>query len=190
MTRITAPSALTTLRFQEIDFDVVEIHGQAWLSLPQIEGALGYAHAGKALSNLYERNADEFNDDMTQLLELPTACGIRQTRIFSLRGAHLLGMLARTEIAKAFRRRVLNVLDGLEVPQTLAALSLNQRATFLKMRVALLKELQRITGPAQLAFAWELYENLRQVSRLLGMTPWPLEDIAPALRQQVLPGAA
>jgi prophage antirepressor-like protein len=34
-----------------------------------------------------------------------------QVRVFSLRGAHLIAMLARTPVAKAFRRWVLDVLE-------------------------------------------------------------------------------
>ena len=49
--------------------------------------------------------------DMTQVMPLPTAGGVQQVRVFSLRGAHLLGMLANTDKAKAFRRWVLDVLD-------------------------------------------------------------------------------
>lgn len=35
----------------------------------------------------------------------------RAVRIFSLRGAHLIAMFARTKIAKEFRKWVLNILD-------------------------------------------------------------------------------
>lgn len=35
----------------------------------------------------------------------------RETRIFSLRGAHLIAIFARTDVAKKFRRCVLDVLD-------------------------------------------------------------------------------
>jgi len=48
---------------------------------------------------------------MTRLIEMDTAGGKQQTRVFSLRGAHLLGMFARTEKAKAFRKWVLDILD-------------------------------------------------------------------------------
>lgn len=48
---------------------------------------------------------------MTRVMPLPTAGGVQQVRVFSLRGAHLLGMLANTDKAKAFRRWVLDVLD-------------------------------------------------------------------------------
>lgn len=183
----TAP--LATLRFQSTEFDVVDIHGQAWLRCPQIGDALGYAKEGRiAIDRLYKSNADEFTSDLTQVIELPTAGGRQQVRIFSLRGAHLLGMLARTEVAKAFRRWVLDVLDGLEVPQQIGTLSLNQRLQYLKVRLAMLRELKAVSGPNQLGFARELYAQLRQISRFLGLTPQPLEDLAPALRQQALPG--
>lgn len=39
-----------------------------------------------------------------------------RVRIFSLRGCHLLAMFARTPVAKAFRRWVLDVLDALNAP--------------------------------------------------------------------------
>jgi prophage antirepressor-like protein len=100
-----------TLVFQNTQFDVVDRNGNAWLRLPQIEGALGYAHAGKAISSLYDRNADEFTPAMTAVIELDTNGGKQQVRIFSLRGCHLLGMLSRTKIAKAFRVWVLDILD-------------------------------------------------------------------------------
>lgn len=48
---------------------------------------------------------------MTALVELETAGGKQQVRIFSLRGCHLIGMLARTAIAKQFRAWVLDVLE-------------------------------------------------------------------------------
>ena len=48
---------------------------------------------------------------MTQVIELPTAGGKQQVRVFSLRGCHLLGMLARTKVAKEFRHWVLDVLE-------------------------------------------------------------------------------
>lgn len=104
---------MQALAFQNTQFDIVDRNNQPWLRLPQIEGALGYANAGKALSNIYSRNSDEFTDRMTALVELETAGGKQQVRIFSLRGAHLLGMLSRTKAAKEFRAWVLDVLEGI-----------------------------------------------------------------------------
>lgn len=96
-----------SLSFHNVDFDIVDIHGQPWLRLPQIGVALGYANPYK-VQQVFDRNADEFTDSMTQVIELPTAGGKQQVRVFSLRGCHLLGMLART---KEFRRWVLDVLE-------------------------------------------------------------------------------
>jgi prophage antirepressor-like protein len=50
----------------------------------------------------------------------PSGGGIQQTTIFSLRGAHLIAMFARTEKAKQFRRFILDLLEreaGNRVPQ-------------------------------------------------------------------------
>ncbi len=104
------------LSFNSVDFDVVDRNNQPWLRLPQIEGALGYANKGKALSNIYKRNAEEFTDSMTALVELETAGGKQQVRIFSLRGCHLLAMFARTAVAKEFRKWVLDILDQYTQP--------------------------------------------------------------------------
>ena len=49
---------------------------------------------------------------MTALVDMQTKGGLQKARIFSLRGAHLLGMLARTERAKEFRRWALDVLES------------------------------------------------------------------------------
>jgi hypothetical protein len=98
------------LTFEDTVLDVIDRGGKAWLRAPQIEGALGYEKKD-AISQIYSRNADEFSDDMTAIIRLQTAGGVQDVRIFSLRGAHLLGMLARTERAKAFRRWVLDILD-------------------------------------------------------------------------------
>ena len=48
---------------------------------------------------------------MTAVVTLPTEGGPQETRIFSLRGCHLLAMFARTPVAKAFRRWVLDVIE-------------------------------------------------------------------------------
>lgn len=100
-----------TLSFRNTKFDITDIHGQPWLRGYQIGNALDYTDPAVAISKLFDRNADEFTDSMTQLIELPTAGGVQKVRVFSLRGCHLLGMLARTKIAKEFRRWVLDVLE-------------------------------------------------------------------------------
>lgn len=111
-----------TLSFRNVSFDITDIHGQPWLRGLQVASALGYKNPAADIVNLYNRNADEFTDSMTQVIELPTAGGKQQVRVFSLRGCHLLGMLARTKVAKEFRRWVLDVLEkevsGSQNPKT------------------------------------------------------------------------
>ncbi|HFC8454788.1 TPA: Bro-N domain-containing protein [Neisseria subflava] len=99
------------LSFKNTHFQITDIHGQPWLRGFQIGSALGYKNPSSDMAKLYDRNADEFTDSMTRVIELTTAGGKQQVRVFSLRGAHLLGMLARTKVAKEFRHWVLDVLE-------------------------------------------------------------------------------
>ena len=100
-----------SLSFKDTNFQITDINGQPWLRGLQVASALGYKNPAADIVNLYNRNADEFTDSMTQVIELPTAGGKQQVRVFSLRGCHLLGMLARTKVANEFRRGVLDVLE-------------------------------------------------------------------------------
>jgi hypothetical protein len=100
----------TALVFQSTTFNVIDRAGRPWLRGRQIADALGYKRA-RDLNDLYTRNAEEFTDSMSAVLKLPSAGGLQSTRIFSLRGAHLLAMFASTSRAQAFRRWVLDILD-------------------------------------------------------------------------------
>ena len=100
----------TALAFNEVNFDVIPQNSQPWIRSPQIAVALGYARSDR-ISELYSRHADEFSPGMTAVVSLPTDGGAQETRIFSLRGCHLLAMFSRTPVAKAFRKWVLDVLD-------------------------------------------------------------------------------
>ena len=67
-----------SLSFHNVDFDITDIHGQPWLRSFQIGSALGYKNPSSDMAKLYDRNADEFTDSMTQVIELPTAGGKQQ----------------------------------------------------------------------------------------------------------------
>ncbi|MBS3953612.1 MAG: Bro-N domain-containing protein [Methylomicrobium sp.] len=102
-----------SLSFRETQFDVVDLNNQPWLRGTQIGDAFGYKKAGRiSIDKLYKANADEFTDSMTALVELDTEGGKQKVRIFSLRGCHLLAMFARTEVAKEFRKWVLDILEN------------------------------------------------------------------------------
>lgn len=82
-----------------------------WLTSTDVAKALGYKST-KSITNLFNQNADEFSDGMTQVIESVTSGNYRKkVRVFSLRGAHLIAMFARTYVAKEFRRWVLDILD-------------------------------------------------------------------------------
>ena len=142
----------TVLVFQQHHLDITDINNQPWLRLGQIGLALGYSNPAD-LQKVYNRNADEFDDSMTQVVELDTAGGRQPTRIFSLRGCHLLGMLARTEPAKAFRHWVLDVLaDYAERGRRAASAKITANQAYqLRQAAALLAE--RTAEPPQSVYA-------------------------------------
>lgn len=110
----TLNTRAAALSFRSTTFDIVDQHGQPWLKASDIARALGYAEED-AISRIYRRRADEFTSAMTQTVNLTVSQNNgqlqRETRIFSLRGAHLLAMFARTTVAKEFRAWVLDVLE-------------------------------------------------------------------------------
>ncbi len=105
------------LTFNEITFSPISHQNNLWIRAAELARALGYSDTRK-VTHLYERNSDEFTQDITQVIEisdvpvLGTSKNlVTKTRIFSLRGCHLLAMFARTPVAKQFRRWVLDVLE-------------------------------------------------------------------------------
>lgn len=102
------------LSFNGVTLAPVNHGNQLWIRAAELARALGYA-SEKSVSNLYARNADEFSNDMTVVIDLMTSDTPTKTRLFSPRGCHLIAMFARTPVAKAFRKWVLDVLDKLTV---------------------------------------------------------------------------
>lgn len=107
------------LEFHNTTIRVIDRNGALWLPAADIARALYGSKGGpqseapfeKRIRNLYARHSEEFTDRMTSLIEVQTAGGVQTVRVFSLRGAHLLGMLARSERAKEFRRWVLDTIE-------------------------------------------------------------------------------
>lgn len=105
----------TQLAFRETKFTPVKHNGQIWLTSKELARALDYKNT-KSIANLYNENEDEFTSGMSLVIDSVTN-GINSSsrrlkiRIFSLRGAHLIAMFARTPVAKEFRRWVLDILD-------------------------------------------------------------------------------
>ena len=110
------------LKFQDHKFAVVERDGKTWLTAADIATALGYSRSDQ-ISRMFLRHEREFSDSMTMLFRNTTlGFGVQpsETRLFSLRGAHLIGMFSRTSKGEQFRKWVLDQLDALEaraIPQ-------------------------------------------------------------------------
>jgi len=105
----------TQLAFKNTQFTTTRHSGQIWLRGTEIAKALGMEKSD-AVSQIYNRNSDEFTEAMTLTLKLSVkgfgnGKSAKAVRVFSLRGAHLIAMFARTPVAKEFRRWVLDILD-------------------------------------------------------------------------------
>lgn len=105
------------LMFQDHSIRLIERDGKQWASAADIARALGYANADK-VTRLFDRHRIEFTASMTCLTMVETAdpqsgCLLNKTtaRVFSLRGAHLIAMFARTAKAQEFRRWVLDIIE-------------------------------------------------------------------------------
>lgn len=89
--------------------------GNIWFTADILAGLLGYADKDKVL-NLYYRHEDEFSPSMTTVAKVRVN-GINNslreidTRLFSPRGAHLIGMFARTKVAKELRVWLLDLVE-------------------------------------------------------------------------------
>lgn len=118
---------MPTLTFRDVTFDVRIIRNITYITSAQLAQALGYARP-EAVTKIYNRNKDEFTQEMS-LAQIGQG-GQLPARLFSLRGAHLVAMFARTPVAKDFRKWVLDVLDR----ETKADINLLQPDYFAKVR--------------------------------------------------------
>lgn len=102
--------ASIALSFNNVDLTTIDNgDGQLWVTSKQLAEALEYKES-RAITKIYNRNADEFTSSMTKNISNPHVPNL-DMRIFSLRGCHLVAMFARTQVAKDFRVWVLNILD-------------------------------------------------------------------------------
>lgn len=119
-TGANAMAQLANLTFEATTFEIVDQNGQPWMRMRDIIKALyegddqnvtPFENAERAVKRVFEKNRDEFTDAMTAVIPMPTAGGTQDVRVFSFRGAHLLGMLAKTKKAKAFRVWLLDLIE-------------------------------------------------------------------------------
>ncbi|MDE9536100.1 P22AR C-terminal domain-containing protein [Xenorhabdus bovienii] len=106
------------LTFRDTAFNPVNHANKIWLTAVELAKALDYKKSD-AVTQIYERNSDEFNSTMTETLKMSASdkskgCedNLQKTvRVFSLRGAHLIAMFSKTGVAKEFRKWILDILD-------------------------------------------------------------------------------
>lgn len=110
----------TQLTFKSLILEVVEHNGKIWFRSATLAKALEYSDP-RSVNKIYERNSDEFTPDMTTVVEGVNLTSsdkskgygnlVTKTRVFSLRGAHLIAMFASTPVAKEFRRWLLDLIE-------------------------------------------------------------------------------
>ena len=92
------------LTFNGITLSPIPHQNSPWIRSVELARALGYSDES-SVGRIYKRNSEEFTPEMTQVIEISDTVNLTvPTRIFSLRGCHLVAMFARTPVAKAFRR--------------------------------------------------------------------------------------
>lgn len=100
------------IKFQNNELEVIDINGTPYLRGNQIGSALNLSFPQKAVQKIYRKHRKEFTDDMMLSVEVMTNGGKQLTNVFSVRGAMLIAMLSKSDKAAAFRRDVLDVLEG------------------------------------------------------------------------------
>ncbi|MDO9765203.1 P22AR C-terminal domain-containing protein [Glaesserella parasuis] len=158
---------MTTLTFQNTTLSVINKNNHTFLTSKDLGLALAYKNPTSDIMRIYDRNADEFTAEMTALIELQTAGGKQQVRVFSLRGAHLIAMFARTKVAKDFRKWVLDILDR-EILQ-----NEQQNQPLVKPEV---RYPASFTGAEIYSLVWLLISH-RNMNDLLGELEQPLAAI-------------
>lgn len=155
----------SALTFHETTFHPIPRAGQPWLTAAEIADALGYA-SDDAISRIYRRRAGEFTAAMSETVKLTASGNLqKEARIFSLRGAHLLGMFARTERAAEFRRWVLDILDQETERSEQPEIHAHTNKLTQKQREHISREAQKV--------ALQQYDNTRKI-----LTDCALDNIA------------
>lgn len=165
------------LSFNEVNFTPVQQNGQIWLTAVELAKALGYAKSD-AVTQVYERNKDEFNTSMTLTLKLRVkgfgnGDSEKESRIFSLRGCHLIAMFSKTAIAKQFRKWVLDILDR-EVGHSVSK-------TTKKERVPLKDAVNMLVGKAQFLNYSDAYKLIHHRFNVEHIGDIPQEQIPAAV---------
>lgn len=167
-----------TLSFNEVNLSpVARNDGQIWLTSTDLAKALDYK-SSDSITRIFNRNKDEFSQGMTHTIETVNLTASSKTkglrakiRIFSLRGCHLLAMFARTDIAKQFRKWVLDILDKeVGAPVQVNPIATISAAQQHAIRRAVAKKCKSVSAHYQTIYT-KLYEhfNIPRYTELLAV---------------------
>ncbi len=99
------------LQFEGTALEIYSINDTPWMQSRDLAIALGYKDE-TSVRKLFDRNKDEFTSNMSQTVKLTASGNYKKTvRLFSPRGCHLIAIMAKTKMAKSFRKWVLDVLE-------------------------------------------------------------------------------
>lgn len=163
--------ASLALTFHETTFNLIEYEQQVWITSRDLGQALGYARED-SVNKIYERNSAEFSHYMTCNVKMTLQDQIREVRVFSLRGCHLIAMFARTPVAKEFRKWVLDILDREVQPKS---------KTHKSERVSLNDAIHLLVAKTTNLNFSDAYKMLHQRFSVSGIDEIPLDQIPVAV---------
>lgn len=138
------------INFHETKVRTKIFEEEQFVRASDIAKALGYKNTNAA-SGIYRQYQEEFESHMVRRCESRPRRGIKyESLYFNRRGAWLIGMFARTERAKEFRKWVLDVLEekaqgtvNLSVPKPEKVITLEQYEIIFGASQRLIKEIEQ-----------------------------------------------
>lgn len=106
LTQLTAINKQNSINF-------LEKNGQILFTAEEIGKQLGYQNPTKSINNLFQRNSFELLNYSVGIKLMSTDGKTYSRRAFTEEGVYILSMLANTEQARDFRRRVAELLKNL-----------------------------------------------------------------------------
>lgn len=170
------------LQFEDNALAIINKDGEKWLRVGQLVHPLGFKEE-RNLRKSFERNADEFGARETALITIDTAGGPQQVRVFSLRGARLLALLAKTDRAKRFRAWVLDLIEAESTDRDARLATLSGQVK--DLRGALLAEKPLWN---KIARYWEMHYDEQEIATIIGRSAPKTRELCNMLQMMgVLP---
>lgn len=112
-----AQNTLPALFGQDGEIKIFEVNGELCMTQEDLGKCLGYNDPQHAMDNLYQRNKEELEEWRFSPQAEGKTSGGRPPIFYIEEGIYVAAMLARTEVAKTFRKRVARLLRSLRKQQ-------------------------------------------------------------------------